>query len=108
MPFFWVSLRLVDATPLASVTALADWVPSWKATVLPASGLPVASTNLAESTTTLFGAPVVAPVAASAPAAPTYHVYAGAESADKIYRIRFDGRSASVEREIPIGELPAE
>ncbi|MFM8909582.1 MAG: YncE family protein [Gemmatimonadota bacterium] len=49
-----------------------------------------------------------APATPSTPAGPTYHVYAGAESADKIYRIRFDGRTASVEREIPIGELPAE
>ena len=52
--------------------------------------------------------PALLPLGAQAPASPTYHVYAGAESADKIYRIRFDGRSAVVEREIPIGELPAE
>ena len=37
-----------------------------------------------------------------------YYVYAGAESADKLYRIRFDGRTTTVEREIPIGEFAAE
>ena len=38
----------------------------------------------------------------------TYYVYAGAESADRIYRIRFDAAGTVVEREIPIGEMPAE
>jgi hypothetical protein len=46
--------------------------------------------------------------APAAGASGVYYVYAGAESADKIYRIRFDGRSAAVEREIPIGEFAAE
>ncbi len=43
-----------------------------------------------------------------APPADTYYAYAGAESADKIYRIRFDRNGAAVEKEILIGELPAE
>lgn len=44
------------------------------------------------------------------PAAPTatYYVYAGAESADKIYRIRFGPGGTAVEREIVIGEMDAE
>lgn len=49
--------------------------------------------------------PATAPVTSSGP---LYYAYAGAESADKIYRIRFDGRTATVEREIPIGEFAAE
>lgn len=54
-----------------------------------------------------------APAAAAAPAAParpgaTYWVYAGAESADKLYRIRFGPDGTSIEKEIPIGELQAE
>jgi len=49
--------------------------------------------------------PATAPVTSRGP---LYYAYAGAESADKIYRIRFDGRTATVEREIPIGEFAAE
>ncbi|MBX7120128.1 MAG: hypothetical protein K1X31_14150 [Gemmatimonadaceae bacterium] len=51
-----------------------------------------------------------APPATTAPAQPaaTYYVYAGAESADKIYRVRFGPDGATVEREIIIGELQAE
>jgi DNA-binding beta-propeller fold protein YncE len=47
---------------------------------------------------------------ATAPIAPTanYYVYAGAESADKIYRIRFGPEGTVVEKEIVIGEMQAE
>jgi DNA-binding beta-propeller fold protein YncE len=38
----------------------------------------------------------------------TYWVYVGAESADLIHRIRFDGKGAVVERTTQIGELPNE
>ncbi len=50
------------------------------------------------------------PRAAAAPSTPaaTYWVYAGAESADKIYRIRFGPGGTVVEKEIPIGEMQAE
>ncbi len=48
-----------------------------------------------------------APAAAALPTA-TYYVYAGAESADKIYRIRFGPAGTAVEREIIIGEMAAE
>jgi len=37
-----------------------------------------------------------------------YWAYVGAESADMIYRIRFDASGAAVEKAIPIGELAAE
>jgi DNA-binding beta-propeller fold protein YncE len=48
--------------------------------------------------------------AAAAPTAPTatYWVYAGAESADKIYRIRFGPGGTVVEKETAIGEMQAE
>jgi DNA-binding beta-propeller fold protein YncE len=48
--------------------------------------------------------------AAARPTPPTatYYVYAGAESADKIYRIRFGPGGTAVEREIVIGEMDAE
>lgn len=38
----------------------------------------------------------------------TYRVYVGAESADLIHRIRFGPEGASVEKTIPVGELPTE
>ena len=38
----------------------------------------------------------------------TYWVYAGAESADTIHRIRLDAQGLAVERTTPIGELSAE
>ena len=47
------------------------------------------------------------PDAASGPAA-TYWVYAGAESADLIHRIRFGPGGTTVERTTTIGELPNE
>ncbi len=43
-----------------------------------------------------------------APPVATYYAYAGAESADKIYRIRFGPEGTVVEKEIPIGEMQAE
>ena len=65
-----------------------------------------------------LGAQAQGPAAAAAKAAPaakapapptaTYYVYAGAESADKIYRIRFGPQGTAVEKEIPIGEMQAE
>ena len=42
------------------------------------------------------------------PPAAKYWAYVGAESADMIYRIRFDASGATVEKAIPIGELAAE
>ena len=49
-------------------------------------------------------------VAQSAPEPPKarYWAYVGAESADMIYRIRFDASGAAVEKAIAIGELAAE
>lgn len=47
------------------------------------------------------------PSAAVRPAA-TYWVYVGAESADRIHRIRFGPEGATVEKTIPVGELAAE
>ncbi|MCC7000774.1 MAG: hypothetical protein IT357_01360 [Gemmatimonadaceae bacterium] len=53
-----------------------------------------------------------APAAAAAPkpAPPTadYYAYVGAESADKIYRLRFGPEGAVIERELIIGEMAAE
>jgi DNA-binding beta-propeller fold protein YncE len=48
--------------------------------------------------------------AAAAPSKPTadYWVYAGAESADLIHRIKFGPAGLVVERSIQVGELPAE
>lgn len=43
-----------------------------------------------------------------APPTSTYWVYVGAESADRIYRVRFDRQGAVVEKTIDIGELAAE
>ncbi len=47
---------------------------------------------------------------APAPVKPThdYWAYVGAESADKIYRVRFGPAGAVVEKTIPVGELAAE
>lgn len=58
--------------------------------------------------------PATAPTGAGAQAKPvapptsTYWVYVGAESADRIYRVRFDRAGAAVEKSIAIGELAAE
>lgn len=43
-----------------------------------------------------------------APPAANYWVYAGAESKDEVYRIRFGPDGALVERTLYVGELPAE
>jgi DNA-binding beta-propeller fold protein YncE len=48
------------------------------------------------------------PAAAPAPPAADYWVYAGAESADLIHRIRFGPAGAVVEKTILIGEIPTE
>jgi len=53
-------------------------------------------------------APVASAPAAPAPPTSTYWVYVGAESADKIHRVRFGPSGTSVEKTIPIGELAAE
>lgn len=51
---------------------------------------------------------VLAGALLTAQPARTYWVYVGAESADLIHRIRFDGKGAVVERTTQIGELPNE
>ena len=51
--------------------------------------------------------PVLSPAAPAAPAA-NYWVYVGAESADKIYRVRFGPMGTVVEKTIGVGELAAE
>jgi DNA-binding beta-propeller fold protein YncE len=51
--------------------------------------------------------PVRSGASAARPAA-TYWVYVGAESADKIHRVRFGPSGTEVEKTIPIGELAAE
>ncbi len=51
---------------------------------------------------------VLAGALLAAPSTRTYWVYVGAESADLIHRIRFDGKGAVVERTTQIGELPNE
>jgi DNA-binding beta-propeller fold protein YncE len=62
----------------------------------------------------LGGAALVFSLAALAPAAPaaqtgrTYWAYVGAESADLIHRVRFDGSQLVVERTTTIGEIPNE
>ena len=50
------------------------------------------------------------PVFPQQPSAPTYNywVYVGAESADRIHRVRFGPEGLVVERTIPVGELSAE
>lgn len=54
---------------------------------------------------------VISSLVAAAPAAQTgrtYWAYVGAESADRIHRLRFDGASLVVERTTTIGEIPNE
>lgn len=50
-------------------------------------------------------APTAAPLS---PPTATYWVYVGAESADKIHRVRFGPGGAAVEKTIPVGEQAAE
>ena len=54
--------------------------------------------------------PVARTSATPAAAKPTnnYWVYVGAESADRIHRVRFGPAGAVVEKTIPVGELPTE
>ncbi len=71
---------------------------------------------IAPSPAVAFAQRSTPPVRRAAPRAPaakqvapaTYWVYVGAESADAIYRIRFDGKDATVEKTIRVGELAAE
>src|SRR5262245_38743381 len=49
-----------------------------------------------------------APAPSATPPTANYYVYAGAESADEVYRIRFGPGGAAVERTIYAGELAAE
>ncbi|MCC6928808.1 MAG: hypothetical protein IT359_07435 [Gemmatimonadaceae bacterium] len=53
-------------------------------------------------------APAASAATAPAPPTSTYWVYVGAESADKIHRVRFGPSGTAVEKTIPIGELAAE
>ena len=48
------------------------------------------------------------PAAVAAQAGRTYWAYVGAESADLIHRLRFDGATLVVERTTTIGEIPNE
>src|SRR5688500_18989962 len=58
----------------------------------------------------LVSAAASAQVSSPPPARPTqdYLVYVGAESADRIYRIRFGPAGTVVEKTIHIGELPTD
>lgn len=53
-------------------------------------------------------APTMTPVVTTAKPTYDYWIYVGAESADKIYRVRFGPAGTVVERSIDIGELAAE
>lgn len=78
----------------------------WRALVL---GLPwTAVAALAPAPTVAAQAPPAAPVARAGPPTATYYIYAGAESADRIYRIRFGPGGTAVEKQIVIGEMDAE
>ncbi len=75
----------------------------------------MASVALAQRPPTRPMRPATAPKPAGATPAPaptpptaTYWVYVGAESADKIHRIKFGPKGAEVEKTILIGELAAE
>lgn len=67
-------------------------------------------TALASALALLLPVAAAAQQAAAPPTPPTadYWVYAGAESADLIHRIRFGPAGAVVEKTIPIGEIPTE
>lgn len=54
------------------------------------------------------GGPSAVDVPAPSPADQVYYVYVGAESADLIHRIRLGPDGLSVERTIPVGEIPVE
>jgi hypothetical protein len=72
--------------------------------------LPVAATRGTAQRPVPRTAPKTATVAPSAivPPTQTYWVYAGAESADRMYRVRFGPGGAVVEKTIGVGELAAE
>jgi DNA-binding beta-propeller fold protein YncE len=72
------------------------------AVVLAATALPCSPASLAAQS-----APVFAPALPVAPLV-DYWVYVGAESADKIYRVRFGPMGTVVEKTIGVGELAAE
>ena len=76
------------------------------ACVLAVTALPMRPVSLAGQARP----PVAVTTAAPAPVAPQrdYWVYVGAESADKIYRVRFGSGGAVVEKTIGVGELAAE
>ena len=92
---------------------LADFATSETMHPFPVRRNPTEGWNMLARLTTLASLVVlVSPTIASqaraqAPTA-NYYVYAGAESADKIYRIRFGPAGTVVEKEIVIGEMPAE
>ena len=74
------------------------WLPAVRAAIASAAMLATASTGFAQGAT------------AAVPGKPVrdYWVYVGAESADKIYRIRFGPAGTVVEKTIVVGELAAE
>ena len=76
------------------------------ACVLAVTALPMRPVSLAGQARP----PVAVTTAAPAPVSPQrdYWVYVGAESADKIYRVRFGSGGAVVEKAIGVGELAAE
>ena len=75
---------------------------TYAARVLAMTALPLLPASLAGQ-----AKPVLSPAAFTAPVA-NYWVYVGAESADKIYRVRFGPMGTVVEKTIGVGELAAE
>ena len=71
-------------------------------------GVPFAAGLLILSSLANAQSPSAGPAVAPTPPTDSYYVYAGAESADKLYRIRFGPGGTVVEKEIPIGEMAAE
>ncbi len=61
VPFPWVSVRVVDATPPVPVVAVTDWVPIVKVRVYPTRALPEESLSVAFSITESEYSPFVAP-----------------------------------------------
>ena len=49
-----------------------------------------------------------APLPAQDPPSADYYVYVAAESADEVYKVRFDGTAAEVVKVIDVGYLPTE
>lgn len=73
-----------------------------------ASGATLAHAQRPATRPTRPVAPSVAPKAVSPAPTATYWVYVGAESADRIHRVRFGPAGTVVEKTIGIGELAAE